>query len=1038
MAVAGHPHDPLTYYFGSTGGGVWKTENAGITWDNLSDPYFQRATVGAIAVSSTDPNIIVVGMGEGTLSPFNTHGDGVYKSMDGGNTWHHLGLEATHNIAHIRIHPTNPDIIYVAARGHRFGLNPERGVYRTVDGGQTWELVLYQSETAGAIDITIDLTNPRFLYTSIWEAQRFPWGHTSGGPNSRIYRSVDGGDTWEDLSQNPGLPMGIMGKIGITASPVRHGRVWALIEAEQGGVYRTDDAGETWTWCSDDRNFLVRPRYFMHIVADPHDADTVYLPVRRLWKSVDGGRTYLQVNAPYVDQHDIWISPNHPKHMILGNDGGASISLNGGENWSSLVNQPTAEIYHIATDTHFPYRIYGAQQDNSTLCLPSRSEKGPISQMDWYDIGGGESGYIAVRDDNPNIVYSSDIPGLGVTRYNHENLQIREIAPWAVAGNRDLANEPYRWNWSTPVVLSPHDSNILYVLGNHVFRTTNEGQSWEVISPDLTRNDKSKMVLSGGPISWEDSSVNNYGTLTSLSESPVEQGVLWVGSDDGWVHLSQDNGQTWENVTPSDMPEWAETQLEASRHLIGTAYLSATTHKLDNFSPYIFKTTDYGQSWQVITAGIDNNHFVRVIREDAIRPGLLYLGTEVGVYVSQNAGESWQRLNNNLPAIAVHDLAVKDSDIVIGTYGRGLWILDNVSPLQQWGETINEQSAHLFEPVPTYRLTRQIIRRDSLLELYYPHAAQNPPSGIVVHYLLNESPEEPISLELVSPDGKVIHQFTSEQPATRPPEPLGALSYQLRGGVRLKRKPVKEIEGNVTWGNTTFQDKPFNPILPIEIGLNRFVIPLQHAGANKLRNTLTYGITAPILVPGHYRIRLTVGQQIYTQLAEVRKDPRVPTTQADFEAQFQLMIQIRDKVSGIHHTVAQIRHIREQLEGQLARVQGTQEKEMYQQGSTLRDELTEIENELIQPGLTRDSGEMDSIHFFIKLDHKLEELGYKVVRSDDRPTDQMHAMFDDLAQQADTLITRFKQVVAEQVPAFNQAIQQRNLPAIQFDDEAMG
>ena len=502
MAVAGHPVHKQRFYFGSTGGGVFKTDNAGHTWANISDRYFRRATVGAIAVAPADPDVIYVGMGETGLTPYNTHGDGVYKSLDGGLSWRHLGLAATHNIGAIEVHPNNPDMVYVAAFGRRFGNNPERGVYMSTDGGARWKLVCHVASNAGAADISLDCNDPNLIYAAFWQARQQPWGHSSGGSSSRIFRSRDGGASWQDITLNPGLPSQPLGKIGLAASPAQAGRVWALIEAGDGGVYRSDDTGDSWTWLNSDRNFLVRPRFFTHIVADPQAADTVYLPLRKLWKSVDAGHSFAQLNVPYVDQHALWINPEDTDVMILGSDGGAAVSANGGESWSTLLNQPTAEIYRVAVDFRFPYRIYGSQQDNSTLAIDSRSERGPISRMNWYDVGGGESGFIAVRPDDPDIIYSSDLPGLGVTRYNHKNLQIREIAPWAESVTDKLETSRFRFNWSTPVVLSPHDPDILYVCGNHVFRTRSEGESWEMISPDLTRNDKSKLGITGGPISF--------------------------------------------------------------------------------------------------------------------------------------------------------------------------------------------------------------------------------------------------------------------------------------------------------------------------------------------------------------------------------------------------------------------------------------------------------------------------------------------------------------------------------------------------------
>ena len=558
LAVAGDPGNLATFYFGCCGGGVWKTTNGGVFWENISDGYFKTGSVGAIAVSEADPNVIYVGMGEACLRGNISHGDGVYKSTDKGKSWTHLGLEDTRHIGRVRIHPKDPDTVYVAAMGHAFGPNEERGVFRSRDGGKNWEKVLYKSENAGAVDLSIDLTNPRVLYAAIWEARRLPYDIRSGGPDSGLWRSRDGGDSWEDISAAPGLPRGIMGRIGVASSPARQGRVWALIEAEGGGMFRSDDGGETWEKTSAQGELLSRPFYYTHAFAHPTDPDTCYVLSNRNWKSTDGGRTFTRFLTPHDDNHDMWIDPANPDRMVHGNDEGASVSYNGGETWTRLDNQPTSQFYHVITDNQFPYRIYGAQQDCSTITIPSRSHSGAITSNDWYAVGGGESGYIAVRSDDPNIVYAGHHVNGRVTRYDHRTGQGRDIKVWPEAamgwGAKDVK---YRFQWTFPIVLSPHDPNVLYVTGNHVFRTTNEGSIWNVVSPDLTRNDTSKMEAPGGPVTKEFTNVEYYGTVFTFAESPVLKGVLWAGSDDGLVHVSRDNGETWQNVTPPDLPEWA-------------------------------------------------------------------------------------------------------------------------------------------------------------------------------------------------------------------------------------------------------------------------------------------------------------------------------------------------------------------------------------------------------------------------------------------------------------------------------------------------
>ncbi len=570
VAVAGHPVDQATFYFGSTGGGVWKTTDVGRTWSNISDGFFKRASVGGIAVSESDPNVIYAGMGEGTIRGNVSHGDGVYKSTDGGATWANVGLSETRNIGRVRVHPTNPDVLYVAVLGHAHGPNRERGVFRSKDGGKTWEQVLFRSEQTGAIDLTIDAHNPRVIYAAFWQAKRTPYSLESGGEECGIWRSLDGGDTWTDITRNPGLPAGLLGKIGVSASPAQAGCVYALIEAEDGAVFKSTDRGDTWQRMNESRELRQRPWYFNHIFADPTDSDTLWVLNFYTWKSTDGGKTFDQMPTPHADNHDLWIDPNNPRRIIIGHDGGASVSLNGGETWSDILNQPTVEFYHVTTDMQTPYRIYGAQQDNTTISVSSRSNYAAITQADWTEVGGGESGYIAVRPDDPNIIFAGSYGGV-ITRYDHRTGQRRSINVWPEAmtghGAKDVK---YRFQWTYPITLSPHDPDTLYITSNIVHRTRDEGNSWENVSPDLTRNDVTKMEPSGGVVTRDNTGAEYYGTIFAFTESPVQQGVLWAGSDDGLVHVSQNGGESWQNVTPPDLPEWALISIiEASPHDAG-------------------------------------------------------------------------------------------------------------------------------------------------------------------------------------------------------------------------------------------------------------------------------------------------------------------------------------------------------------------------------------------------------------------------------------------------------------------------------------
>ena len=1035
MAAAGHPSERGTFYHGTSSGGVWRTENGGATWRNITDPFFKRASVGALAVASADPCVIYVGMGECGLRSNVTHGDGVYRSLDGGETWTHQGLAATQNIARIIVHPANPDLLYVAALGHRFGPNAERGVYRSADGGDSWELVLHQGPDAGAIDLTMDLKNPRVLYAATWQARVFPWSHSTSGPGSRIFKTTDGGETWVDLTENPGFPGGDLGRIGVTASPVHRGRVWAIVDADDGGIYRSDDGGANWTWLSDDRNFRVRPWYFGHVLADPVDPDGVYVINRKLWRSRDGGRSYRQVNVPYVDEMDLWVDPSDPGRMILGNDGGASVSFNGGETWSPLTNQPTAEIYRVAADTNFPYRIYGSQQDNSTISLPSRSVRGGISEMDWYDVGGGESGFIAVRPDNPNIVYSSDLPGLGVTRYDHATLQIREIGPWGEPGSEEGNTLRYRFNWSVPVVLSPHDPNVLYIAGNFLFRSTDEGASWETISPDLTRNDQEKITRQpAGSHAVGENEGNHYCTISSVAESPHTPGILWTGSDDGLIHVSRDNGASWTNVTPDAIPIWSLTHVEPSPHDPATAYISASAHVVDDFRPYVFRTDDFGASWRRIERGIPEDEFVRVVREDPVQPGLLYAGTEAGVYTSLDDGGAWRTLRLNLPVVAIHDLVVKDADIVAGTHGRGLWILDDVSPLRELAAGIPVGPIHLFRPSPVHRLSRHVYGLDSLIALYNGFAADNPPSGVVIYYLLGARAAR-ITISLIDAAGTVVNAFDSRREPRRP-SPIGPMAYQLRyGTASLTGTVAGEEEPGIRWGALTL-DRGADPRrLPTEAGLHRVALDITYPGARRVPGAPGRGITAPVTPPGVYTVRLVVDGETREQSVEIRPDPRLKTTRDEYRAQFELMIRLRDKVSEIHDAVNTMRDLRSQLQARIAPLEHhAASSAAVSIAERLIASISAIERALIQPELHERSGELDSIHFPIRLNNKIEALGYHVARSDDAPTAQDRDLFTDLARRADDQLARYRRLLHEDVAAFNSAMRDAAAPAVVVRD----
>jgi photosystem II stability/assembly factor-like uncharacterized protein len=757
-AVAGVASQPMVFYYGATGGGVWKTTDGGINWEVVSDgSVFGTGSVGAIALSDSDPNTIYVGMGESAIRGNTSHGDGVYKSTDGGKTWKRIGLEDSRQISRIRVHPKNPDIVYVAAQGHVWGPNEQRGVFRSKDGGKNWERVLYKGDKAGACDLIIDPTNPSVLYAGLWEVYRKPWTLESGGATSGVFKSTDGGDTWTDITRSPGLPKGTVGISGITVSPANPDRVWAIIEAEDGGVFRSDNGGKTWTKVNEERRLRQRAWYYTRIYADPKSADTVYILNTGFYRSNDGGRTYTAIPVPHGDNHDLWIAPDDPNRMIESNDGGSNVSFNGGKSWTEQ-DQPTAQFYRVALDNDFPYHVYGAQQDNSTVKIASRTTEGGIGTSDWYDVGGGESGWIAPSPKDSEITFAGSYGGL-TTRYDHRTGQLRDINPYPnnpMGAGADVLK--YRFQWNFPLVFSPHDPNTLYLASNVLFKSTNEGQSWDIISPDLTRNDKSKQGASGGPITKDNTSIEYYDTIFTVMESPLTAGTVWVGTDDGLVQLSRDGGKNWANVTPpsSIMPEWIQiNSLDASPNDPSTAYVAATMYKFDDNRPYLYRTHDYGKTWKKIVNGIPETTFTRVIREDPNKRGLLYAGTETGIYISFDDGEHWQSMQFNLPLVPITDLAIqkRDKELVAATQGRSFWIFDDLPLIHQMMDAggLNAASeTQLYKPKESYRMPGGGGFGGG------PTATlgRNPANGVVVYYSLKTKPTSDVQLEFLDSSGK--------------------------------------------------------------------------------------------------------------------------------------------------------------------------------------------------------------------------------------------------------------------------------------------
>ncbi len=933
VAVAGHPEERSTFYFGSTGGGVWRTTDAGASWKNLSDGFFRRASVGAIALAPSEPGVIYVGMGECCIRNTTSHGDGVYRSVDGGLSWTHLGLEATRHIARVRVDPRDPDTVYVAALGHAHGPNPERGVYRSRDGGSSWELVLNRGEEAGAADLAMDPRNPRILYAALWQTRRLPWRLDSGGPGSGLWRSTDGGTTWEELSRKPGLPKGTLGRIGVAPSGAKPGRVWAIVEAEDGAVFRSDDYGEHWQRLSEKEELRGRAFYYNHIFADPADAETVWVLNMNNWRSTDGGKTFSAVPVQHGDCHDLWIDPKDTKRMILGDDGGAQITFDGAESWSTLYNQPTAELYHVTTDNRQPYRIYAAQQDNTTIAFDSQSRLGAITQLDTSEVGGGESGYIAIRPDNPDIVFAGSYKGL-ITRVNQATGERRPINVWPEE-SASAEDAHYRFNWTSPLVLSPHDPEVLYHAGNRIFRSTDEGRTWAPISPDLTQADPEKLRSSGG-ITPDNSGAEVYCTVFALVESPLQPGLLWAGTDDGRVHLTRDGGSNWTEVTPPDLPRWATVRIiDASTHDAGTAHVVADAHKLDDFHPYVFRTRDFGSSWERLDRGLEENEYCHVLREDPVRRGLLYLGTELGLHISFDDGAGWERVRGDLPQTPVHDLIFKGDDLIVATHGRAIWILEDLPALRQYQPEQSDAPLHLYQPrtlvrwftsrgIPVrgegprfYSLLGPVVipfdkvplpdRTDTVTR--FVAAGANPTEGVAVLYHLREPGDDELRLTFLDSAGQEIRVFTA-------------------GPGDEDRKPEK--------------GKPRDPVPPRRSGLNRFVWDGRHGRGTQIEVDPPEDIDSienlgPVVPPGRYKVRVELGDRRAESDFEIAADPRHSATPEDWRQQYELGLRLWRQMSEVYGGVNRARTARKALADR-------------EDGKELIQALTEVEEELVPGG----------------------------------------------------------------------------------------
>lgn len=987
-AVTGIAGNNQLYFMGSTGGGVWKTENSGSTWENISDGFF-GGTIGAVEVARSDNNIIYVAGGEKTVRGNVSHGYGIWKSLDGGETWNYKGLKEGQYMPRLRVHPKNADLVYVAVLGHLFGQNEERGIYRSQNGGESWEKILYIDDKTGGIDLILDPVNPRIIYASTWQVKRTAYSLESGGPGSALWKSSDGGDTWTNLNESDGMPDGPLGIIGVSLSADNPKKLYALIEAKEGGLFVSDDRGKNWHKVNSDRSLRQRAWYYTRLYVDPDDAETVYVLNVAFHKSTDGGRTFERINTPHGDHHDLWIDPENSSNIIIGDDGGAQITHDGGKEWSSLMNQATGQFYRVVTDNHFPYRIYGGQQDNSTVRIESRSLSGSINESNWESTAGGESAWIAPDPDDSDIVYGGSYGGY-LIRVNHRTGESRRIDIWPdnpMGWGADSLKERFQWNF--PILFSKHDNSTLYAASNRLFKTNNEGQSWKAISPDLTRNDLSKMGPSGGPITKDNTSVEYYGTIFAVTESDIEEGVIWCGSDDGMIHLTKDGGSNWEDVTPGNdlIPEWAMiNSIEADPFNAGGLYVAASSYKYDDFSPYLLHSTDYGRTWNKIVSGIDNSHFTRVIRADHKRKGLLFAGTESGMYISFNDGASWNTFQLNLPIVPITDLEIRDNELVVATQGRAFWVFDYMDILRLADNKLLASDFKLLDPAPAYRLGGRSSNRESLT------AGKNPPNGTVFNiYLNNESDLKDIKLEIFDLQGRLIKSFQSN---TEGVEIASHLPYE-------SFKPQK--------------------------GLNQIVWNMNYPGALQVEKMILWSgsLGGPKAVPGRFKAILTVGEQKQETDFEILKNPLSSSSVEDLQKQFDFLISVRDKLTETHQAILDIRKIRERINAIATIIKDSGNKDISDKVSEIGKTLDEIENALYQ---TKNRSNQDPLNFPIKLNNKLAALNGVAATGDYKPTDQVYMVRDELVAEIDKQLQRLAVVLDIDISELNKMLHENNIP----------
>ena len=985
-AVTGVAGKSNLFYMGATGGGVWKTTDAGNSWSNISDGFF-GGSVGSVAVSEWDNNVIYVGNGEKTVRGNVSSGDGVWKSVDAGKSWKHMGLPNSRHIPRIRIHPKNSDIVYAGVLGDLYKSSDERGVYKSTDGGETWKRVLFSNKDAGVIDLIIDPNNARVLYATTWNVRRTPYSLSSGGDGSAVWKSTDGGETWNDISSNAGLPKGTWGISGITVSPVNSDIVWLLLENKDGGVYKSVNAGKTWTLVNSERKLRQRAWYYTRLYADTQDENILYVLNVNYHRSTDGGKTYSTYNAPHGDHHDLWIAPEDNQRMIIGDDGGAQITFDAGENWSTMNNQPTSQFYRVVTDNHFPYRIYGAQQDNSTVRISHRNSGRYITDSDWESTAGGESAHIAVDPNNNDIVYGGSYGGL-LTRKNHKTGETRAINVWPDDPMGHGAEDfRYRFQWNFPIVFSPNQANKLYAASNHLHVTYNEGQSWEIISPDLTRNDPKTLGPSGGPITKDNTGVEYYGTIFAVAESPIEKNLIWTGSDDGLVHISTD-GKTWKNVTPKNMPEWMMINaIEVHPTKKGSAYIAGTRYKLGDYKPYIYKTENYGKSWKLIVDGIENESFTRVVRADPTRKDLLYAGTEKGMYISFDDGDHWTPFQLNLPIVPITDLTIKDDNLIAATQGRSFWIIDDLTPLYQLTTSTSKEDITLFAPKASYQISggRGATSRTQ---------GTNHPGGVAVYFNINEMNEkDTISLSLYDANKKSIQRF-SNHPDTKNDE---------------KKLTVKK-------------------------GSNVFYWDMMYPSATSVKGMILWwaSLSGPMALPGTYTVSLTVANKTFEKPFSILKNPVSETSLTDMKLQFDFINEINAKVSEIHKALINIATIKTQVKSLQASIKDKEKhKDLIKFSNELTKKLTTIETTLYQ---TKSKSGQDPLNFPIRLNNKLAHLNSLTRMGSYRPTDQDIAFKNEITKDIDVELKKVYALFTKEVQLLNQKVKESQIDLIQLEN----